>query len=295
MPYNYDKDKSTGIGMEEKIESSDNRTDGKAKKSIAGYIVPAVLVAIMAVSGAKAIYALNSYRTANAEYDSLEEYARPAATAAVTTETSDDTEEELPAYPEIPAMDIDFEALADINEDFKGWLTVPALDINYPVVQGIDNEQYLHETFEHVMNKSGAIFMDSYNYPDFKDFNTFIFGHNMRDKSMFGSLKALSEEPERVDAHPYIYVYTPRASYQFQIVAYYTTRKDSDTYTFLLKPEEYDRYVEYIDGVNELQNSPEVDYSEHPQMLTLSTCKGAAGTVNRFVIHSVLVNKVMNE
>ena len=53
--------------------------------------------------------------------------------------------------------------------------------------------------------------------------------------------------------------------------------------------------MEYIDGVNELQNSPEVDYSEHPQMLTLSTCKGAAGTVNRFVIHSVLVNKVMNE
>jgi sortase B len=278
--------------------SRKNTDSSKKNKDIVRKLIPGVLIAIMLISGYNTISAFINYRTANEEYDNLTDYVEPATevtTEAESVTAEDEFEEEESKLPEIPQMDIDFEALTRINEDFRGWLMVPALDITYPVLQGSDNEQYLHETFEHKHNKAGAIFMDSYNYPDFRDFNTFIYGHNMRDGSMFGSLKTIGDHPELVEAEPYIYVYTPRASYQFQIVAYYTTRKGSDTYRFILKPEEYDAYLDYIGTVNEIAGFSDVDYSEYPKMLTLSTCKGAAGTSNRFVIHSVLVGKRKNE
>ena len=283
--------------MEKNTESSEKKKALKPKEII-NKLIPVVLIAIMIVSGINIVVSLRSYKVAGAEYESLEAYVVPVTTEEQHEDVeSNETEvtEEVKLYPDIPAMDIDFDALTQINPDFKGWLSVPALDLSYPVVQGTDNEGYLHETFEHVRNKAGAIFMDSFNYPDFKDFNTFIYGHSMKDKSMFGTLKELGENPELVSAHPYIYVYTPKASYQFRIVAYYVTRNDSDTYKFLQKPEEYDAYIKYIEEVNELSDISDIDYSDYPKLLTLSTCKGAHGTVNRFVVHSVLVSKEARE
>jgi len=290
--------------MKEKITISSEK-----RKDIINKAIPITLVAIMLISGFNSISAFMNYRAANKEYTGLTQYVAPATSAPAEAqsqtasveeseaETQAETEatEETVARPEIPNMDIDFDSLKGINEDFVGWLIVPALEISYPILKGSDNEQYLHETFEHNHNKAGAIFMDSFNYPDFRDLNTFIYGHNMRDGSMFGSLKKLGEQPELIDDEPYIYVYTPRASYQFQIVAYYTTYKKSDTYQFITNPKEYDAYLDYIGQVNELTNVPKTDYSEYPKLMTLSTCKGSAGTSNRFVIHSVLVNKVKNE
>lgn len=282
--------------MEINTESSIKKI-AKSPKELINKLIPVVLISIMLISGVNTISALRSYKLASAEYESLESYVTPVTTVEEVSSESEEIEEaaEEKKHPDIPMMNIDFDALTEINGDFKGWLVVPALDISYPVVQGEDNESYLHETFEHARNKAGAIFMDSFNYPDFKDLNTFIYGHSMKDKSMFGTLKTFGEDPELVESNPYIYVYTPKASFQFQIVAYYITYKDSKTYMFLQKPAEYDSYIEYIGEVNELLNSPEVDYSEYPKLITLSTCKGAHGTVNRFVVHGVLVNKVTNE
>ncbi len=302
--------------MKKKITISSEK-----RKDIINKAIPITLLAIMLISGFNSVSAFMNYRAANKEYTGLAQYVAPAtsgSTEAQSTTASDNPEaitetaeaqagedttaaeateapEETVILPEIPDMDIDFDSLASINEDFVGWLIVPALEISYPILKGPDNEHYLHETFEHNRNKAGAIFMDSFNYPDFRDLNTFIYGHNMRDGSMFGSLKKLGEQPELIDDEPYIYVYTPRASYQFQIVAYYTTYKKSDTYQFITNPREYDAYLDYIGEVNELTNVPKTDLSEYPKLMTLSTCKGSAGTSNRFVIHSVLVSKVKNE
>ncbi len=281
---------------------SRKNTDSSTKRNdIVNKMVPYILVAVMLVSGFNTLSALKNYREAKKEYTGLQQYVAPSTTVTAEAESTSeeaDTEtevEEVVVKPDIPAMDIDFDSLLEINEDFKGWLIFPALELSYPVLQGTDNEHYLHETYEHNRNKAGAIFMDSYNYPDFKDLNTFIYGHNMRDGSMFGSLKTLAEHPELIEQEPYIYVYTPRASYQFQIVAYYTTHKKSDTYQFILDLKEYDAYLDYIGSVNDMENIPDVDMSEHPRMMTLSTCKGSAGTSNRFVVHSVLVDVKKNE
>ncbi|MCR4754625.1 MAG: class B sortase [Lachnospiraceae bacterium] len=281
---------------------SRKNTDSSTKRNdIVNKMVPYILVAVMLVSGFNTLSALKNYREAKKEYTGLQQYVAPSTTVTAEAESTseeadtDNEVEEVVVKPDIPAMDIDFDSLLEINEDFKGWLIFPALELSYPVLQGTDNEHYLHETYEHNRNKAGAIFMDSYNYPDFKDLNTFIYGHNMRDGSMFGSLKTLAEHPELIEQEPYIYVYTPRASYQFQIVAYYTTHKKSDTYQFILDLKEYDAYLDYIGSVNDMEDIPDVDMSEHPRMMTLSTCKGSAGTSNRFVVHSVLVDVKKNE
>src|SRR5699024_10196815 len=81
---------------------------------------------------------------------------------------------------------VDFDALRAINEDVVAWVYIEDTGINYPVVQGEDNEYYLHHTFERKENFSGAIFMDITCHPDFTSDNSILFGHNLRTGEMFG-------------------------------------------------------------------------------------------------------------
>ncbi|MFR3321064.1 MAG: sortase domain-bontaining protein [Lachnospiraceae bacterium] len=78
-----------------------------------------------------------------------------------------------------------------MNSDIVGWLRIRALDISYPVVQGKDNDYYLHRTFEKTDNFAGCLFVNSYNMGDFTDQNTIIYGHNMKNGSMFGKLSRI--------------------------------------------------------------------------------------------------------
>lgn len=103
-----------------------------------------------------------------------------------------------------------------INPDFVGILDVPALGIRYPVVQGNDNEEYLHMTFEGKSNPAGCIFLDYENEPDMSDDNTFIYGHNMKDGSMFGSLKKLkTKDWTDKDVRAYFYTDSGSIAYEF--------------------------------------------------------------------------------
>ncbi len=84
-----------------------------------------------------------------------------------------------------------YEDFCNINNDFIGILEIPSLDICYPLVQGKDNEKYLHTTFEGNQNPAGCIFLDSENKKDMSDEQIFIYGHNMKDGSMFGKLNRI--------------------------------------------------------------------------------------------------------
>ncbi len=82
---------------------------------------------------------------------------------------------------------VDFDSLKEINGDIVAWIKCKELGINYPVVQGTDNSYYLTHTFSGEEHISGCIFMDCVNKTDFTDDNTILYGHNMKDGSMFGS------------------------------------------------------------------------------------------------------------
>lgn len=197
-----------------------------------------------------------------------------------------ETEQETGVDPGFPDMQVNYSALSELNRDFLGWLYVPALEVEYPVVQGEDNDYYISHTFEKKGNRAGAIFMDCGANPDLSDYNTIIYGHNMRNRSMFGKLKLFIQEEELCRNNPYFYLYTPQKTYRYLIISYYVTKEGTQTYTIPGTQEQYEAYRAHI-----LRSTPyrsEIEIPETGNLVTLSTCYGKAGSDQRFVVHGIL-------
>lgn len=113
-------------------------------------------------------------------------------------------------------LQVDFNKLEEINPDVIAWIEIPGLEISYPVVQGRDNDYYLHHLITRENHKSGSIFMDFQNQEDLSDRNTIIYGHNMKDGSMFGTLNQYQSQALYRN-YPYFYMYVPGYIYEYQI------------------------------------------------------------------------------
>ena len=187
-----------------------------------------------------------------------------------------------------PLIQIDFEGLKKINPDFVAWIYFPALDISYPVVQEKKVDEYIHLTFDGTVNKSGCIFEDILSDPQFRGMHDIVFGHNMRDTSMFGKLKYLYQKKDEdiLADDPYIYVYTEDYVFQYRVFGYYITKVGSEAYKVVNTSETYDEFLEYIQYHSAYPRPAGADFSQRPSLLTLSTCSGASGSGKRFVVHT---------
>ncbi len=270
-------------------------------KKLIWKIVLAASLLLMVVAATNIVLLSREYQKGINTYENLEKYATvtqdsvEAAQEIKDTADSESTEEvveEIIEGPQIAVnLDIDYDTLTKINEDFVGWIYYAPLELSYPIVRGIDNDYYTHYTFENVKNSSGAIFMDFLNKPDFSHFNTIIYGHNMRNGTMFGSLKKLLNDPSIIEEDPYIYIFTRDKVMMYEICAAYITNDSSHTYDLTQTTEEQTDYVEYIrDAADYYRNDTILDKlpTEDTQLITLSTCHGLH-TNNRTVIHGVLV------
>ena len=181
---------------------------------------------------------------------------------------------------------VDFMALQGINDDIVGWLKVGALDISYPVTQASDNDYYLHLTFELVQNAAGCIFVDYQNRPDFQDDNTIIYGHNMKDGSMFGTLKNFVQDGV-YESDPYFWIYTPERIYKYEIFNCSTVGAVSNTYTLEFgSRKEFQNYLDKALMQSQVDSS-KVKVNSSDKIVTLSTCTGDEET--RFVVQGKLV------
>ena len=181
---------------------------------------------------------------------------------------------------------VDFMALQGINDDIVGWLKVGALDISYPVTQASDNDYYLHLTFELVQNAAGCIFVDYQNRPDFQDDNTIIYGHNMKDGSMFGTLKNFVQDGV-YESDPYFWIYTPERIYKYEIFNCSTVGAVSNTYTLEFgSRKEFQNYMDKALMQSQVDSS-KVKVKSSDKIVTLSTCTGDEET--RFVVQGKLV------
>ena len=195
-------------------------------------------------------------------------------------------EEELTVNP----PEVDFDALKAINDDVVGWLELEAIpSISYPIAQGEDNEYYLHRTIKKTYNFAGSVFIDSTNASDFSDCNTIIYGHNMKNGSMFGSLKKLLKDETLYDSDPYIYVYLPGYIYRYKIFSYYKDKPDSKMYWTADTLQEYRQYIR--DALSLSVRDLGVETSEENNMVTLVTCSGSGAGKMRFFVHGEFIDR----
>ncbi len=131
------------------------------------------------------------YHGAASEYQDLEKYKIEEIDYGEAEQDKRETED-LKANGK-DAVQIDFDGLRAINEDIVAWIQIPGIGADYPVVQGEDNEHYLHYTFEGKENMAGSIFLDYRNRADFMDSKVILYGHNMKDGSMFSKLEKYQE------------------------------------------------------------------------------------------------------
>ena len=119
-------------------------------------------------------------------------------------------------------LDINFTALCEKYPEIKAWLFQPDTNINYPVVQSKDNDFYLRRLLDGSHNMNGTLFVDYRNSPDFSDFTTVIYGHNMKNGEMFASFPNYAKQ-EYFDAHPEMMLYTPDGDFKIQLFAGFLT------------------------------------------------------------------------
>lgn len=177
---------------------------------------------------------------------------------------------------------IDFDSLLAINTDVIGWIEMEALDISYPIAQGGDNNYYLHRTIQKTDNFAGSIFLDFQNHSNFGDRNSVIYGHNMKNGSMFGTLRKYCEQ-DTWDKSRYFWIYTPDYIYKYEIFSCAEVDKYSDDYQITFSSrEEFEAFLERAKGQSAIQNDTEVGYDD--TIITLSTCTGNDAT--RFIVQA---------
>ena len=270
--------------MEENKNNTQKQPEQKKKKKSDVLLTIALIVAIAVFCYAafNLYHIYTEYKKGTDEYNQIEEMA-------VTERDADSAEVAGPNAQLKPPIEVDFDKLKSVNEDVVGWIYVDALpDISYPIVKGKDNQTYLHQTYEKNYNFAGTIFVDYENSGDFSDCNTLVYGHNMKNGSMFGHLKKFREDDKLYKQDKYFWILTPERNYRYEIITAYTTGVNSDTYTLFKGPgEEFEKYLETIKGYSEIKTD-DTDLTIKDRIVTLSTCTGNEST--RFVVQGKRVD-----
>ncbi|NBJ91820.1 class B sortase [Parablautia muri] len=182
----------------------------------------------------------------------------------------------------------DLDSLRRVNEEVVGWIAIPGTEISYPLLQTEDNEYYLNHTWNRDKSSVGSIFMECQIKPDLHSFNTILYGHKMRNGSMFGSLSNY-ESADYYREHPSIYLVTDGGVYRYDIFAAHEVKIRSIVYRININTRK--RRNDFIDFC--LENSV-IDTGIIPtvedKILTLSTCTGN-GHATRWVVQGVLYDQ----
>lgn len=218
-------------------------------------VITVCLIGIILVSGYKIGKTMWEYQVAKSAYTNISE-----KTAKVD--------------PKQFTGVVDWKALKKVNPDVQGWLYQKGTVINYPVVQGTDNDTYLHTRFDKQWSGGGTLFVDCRMEKDFKGFNSIIYGHHMKDGSMFRSIRGYTKEDGYYDKHKTLELATPHGNYHLVVFSAFIT-KATDEGTYKMTYDEAEKQA-YIDRAWERSELPitrdSVDVTKNDRLVTLSTC-----------------------
>ena len=253
------------------------------KKDAAIALVCVVLVIVAVVSIVKIVNLHSAEIKQEQEIQALqEEYTSGSGDTASMSDESDivtKTDNDLETEPEDDPnawyhdIDVDFAGLKEQNEDIVGWIYFEDEEsISYPLLYSGD-DYYLRRNYLKEEETAGSIYIDGNNSPDLDDAHTLIYGHNMRNLSMFGNLKFYKTEEDYFENHRHFQLITETGAYRYEIFAYkdvgtltggiYTTWKYVD--------DDFKKFIEdsicqgsYVDV--------DIDVDDETHIVTLSTC-----------------------
>lgn len=248
-------------------------------------IITAVLAIVIVVCLAIIVRHIWVQKHNNKVYEDLQTEVTKTEQAEAAPETEQPTEQETT---------VDFNALWDVNPDIYAWIEIPGTQVAYPVLQKEgDDDYYLNVTVEGNSGLPGSIYSQaSRNSKDFTDFNTILYGHDMKDGSIFGTLKNY-KEASYWEEHPEIYIYTPDQKLTYRIFAAVVYSDELIPYKYNL--DTTDGRQKFLDSVYNNSDSRsmidnEIEVNTDSKLLTLSTCIGSESN-HRYLIVGVLENQ----
>lgn len=196
---------------------------------------------------------------------------------------------------EFPSINVDFQKLFLENPDCAGWLCFPDGNVNLPIAAETDEALNWYEThaFDGTKSAAGSLFISFDADSDFNDFNTYIYGHNMKNGSMFGSLKTLYNDRALIK-EPYFYIWTARGErMKYRVLSLYVADENSSMYAVPLDEAEQAEYLRSILRKGSTKNlfpfteAEEEAVQKNAPLVTLYTCYGSAGTSRRLFVQGI--------
>ena len=226
----------------------------------------------------------------------------PPAPEQPSRETEPDTKTTAPSETTVPETTaetqpprfptVDFAGLQEKNPDVVAWIQIPALEgVDYPVVMGEDNAYYVSHNWEKEESEEGAIFLDFRNQPDFSQPHNILYGHCMKDGTMFQPLGQWEKESFLRGNDRSVLLYLPDEVRVYEIIGSERVNAlDSRVYKT-----DYAAGEEWADAIGEtlrhLWYTTDTAYDGDSEILTLSTCMGGD---QRLTVHAICVEHVPN-
>ena len=245
--------------------------------------VALLLVFVCSLAGIGVV--LYRYHQADVLYDDLQDRyvayafspspAPPEPSQAESGESyeNDDLPEDSvpePVEPEYAPISVNFDLLLAENSDVVGWLYCEGTPINYPVMRSLDNEDYLHRDLNGKYLYAGSLFADYRCSAVGTDGNYIIYGHNMKNDTMFGTLDEYKRQAY-YDEHPVLYYLTPECSYKLELFAGLVTKSDSEIYSVQFpNTEAFEAFLQNLQENSTFRS--DVAVTGEDRIVTLSTC-----------------------
>ena len=245
-------------------------------------IIALICLGLGLTCGAIGIYKYIEEKNAGKEYEKLQQ--------EVVKEEPKPVEEPEPEPVSKVEIPIDFAALQQQNPDVYAWIQVPGTEVDYPILQSSnDNTYYLNHTIDGEEKKEGAIFTENYNTKTFEDPNTVIYGHDMKNGSMFQSIHKYMDR-SFFDNNRDIVIYMPDQILHYKIFAAYLTDNKHllMNYNFWSK-DEYQQYLNSIFSMRDMNAfiDTSTEVTNEDKIITLSTCYAGISS-QRYLVQAVL-------
>lgn len=248
-------------------------------------LVFGILILIAVIGLTSSAY---EYYIASREYRELQQIVKETPAEKKEEQKKETQEDAEKVFRPNESIAKKFQALQQTNPEMTAWVAFDTLNISYPVMHGVDNTYYLTHTFSGKTNSSGSIFMEAGNSGDFTDYHTLLYGHNMKNGSMFGLLKKYREE-EFYPGNEFFTIYLQDRYLRYQIFSVHTVSITDPVYTIGFAPNQ--EFEDFVDRLNrQAWYETGIQAGGRDKIVTLSTCS-SSDTI-RYVVHAVMFEEV---